>query len=114
MAASQPNLTPQMVSVLEVMLVEPTEPWHGFELCKAAQLKSGTVYPLLVRLERAGWLESEWENVNPAEVGRPRRRLYRLTGPGEVNARHAIDQLLAELHRAQAVARRPRLRERPA
>ena len=39
---------------------------------------SGTLYPLLARLEAAGWFTSEWEDVDPSEVGRPRRRLYKL------------------------------------
>jgi DNA-binding PadR family transcriptional regulator len=56
---------------------------------------SGTVYPLLRRLEDKGWLSSRWEDVDPAAAGRPRRRLYRLTGEGEAAAR-------AELLRVQA------------
>lgn len=56
-------------------------------------LRSGTIYPLLARLERAEWLESKWEEIDPAEVGRPRRRLYRLTGQGEGVAARALAEV---------------------
>lgn len=52
----------------------------GFTICQAAQCGSGTVYPFLAHLERAGWVTSEWESPEP--VGRPRRRFYRLTAEG--------------------------------
>lgn len=108
-------MTPQLISLLEVFLQDPKISWHGFELCKAAGLKSGTVYPSLVRLERTGWLTSEWEEVDPSVEGRPQRRIYRLTGQGELAARTAIDNLLKQLQRVQdANVRHPRLRDRPA
>ena len=52
---------------------------HGYELCRAAGIKSGTLYPLLIRLEAQGHLEAEWL---PAEPGRPPRHAYRLTAAG--------------------------------
>ncbi|EOD66944.1 helix-turn-helix transcriptional regulator [Amycolatopsis sp. NPDC051758] len=59
---------------------------HGYAIIEALQLRSdgaldlptGTVYPALRRLERAGWLASEWDVVS----GR-KRRTYRLTRSGE-------------------------------
>ncbi|MGH8217115.1 MAG: helix-turn-helix transcriptional regulator, partial [Steroidobacteraceae bacterium] len=42
----------------------------------------GTLYPILLRLESAGWFASRWENIDPARAGRPRRRLYRFTSTG--------------------------------
>jgi PadR family transcriptional regulator PadR len=71
---------------------------YGLELIEATGLRGGTLYPLVARLERAGWLESEWEP--PAEEGRPRRRYYRLTREGAA--------------RAERTLRRPALRPRPA
>jgi PadR family transcriptional regulator PadR len=62
---------------------------HGFAVAKAAARPTGSVYPILARLEQAGWLESDWETENP-EVGRPRRRFYRLTGDGASNARSLL------------------------
>lgn len=56
---------------------------HGFEVMEVTGLPSGTVYPALRRLERAGHLESTWEDEAAAHAqGRPRRRVYRLTATG--------------------------------
>ena len=83
--------TRQTLALIEVLLREPNGWWYGLELSKATGLASGTIYPALGRLHlRWGWLESRWEE-SPHE-GKPPRRLYRLTGPGERAAR----QLLAE------------------
>jgi len=86
------------------MLDQPIGAWYGLELGAAAGLKSGTIYPLLARLEKAGWLESEWEDVDPSVVGRPRRRLYRLTGHGLKMATDAAEEHLTHF---EGVARRP-------
>lgn len=69
---------------------------YGLEIAKAAKLPTGTIYPILARLEEAGCLVSEWEQVDPAEEGRPRRRYYRLTAPGE---RFALEQPGAVINR---------------
>lgn len=56
---------------------------YGFEVIDATGLPSGTVYPVLGRLERDGLLASSWENAAIAqEEKRPTRRYYRLTAPG--------------------------------
>lgn len=52
---------------------------HGYDLARAANVKSGTLYPLLIRLEAQGYLEAEWQ---PPEPGRPPRHAYRLTARG--------------------------------
>lgn len=66
-------------------------------------LKSGTSYPILARLQRAGWVTSNWETVDPAEQGRPRRRYYRLTGAGEQAAYRGLAEL--EAHSGGPVSR---------
>nr|WP_240500127.1 PadR family transcriptional regulator [Sphingomonas montana] len=53
---------------------------HGYDLCRQTGIKSGTLYPLLIRLERQGYLEAEWQA--PVEPGRPLRHAYRLTDSG--------------------------------
>ncbi|MBN9681235.1 MULTISPECIES: PadR family transcriptional regulator [unclassified Corallococcus] len=58
---------------------------HGYELCRTADVKSGTLYPLLIRLEAQGYLEAEWQQ--PTEGGRPPRHAYRLTQTGVQLAR---------------------------
>jgi PadR family transcriptional regulator, regulatory protein PadR len=82
----QPQLTPQTMKVIQAVYDEPGS--SGADICRAAGLPSGTVYPILARLEDAGWLGSAWETGDPAMLGRPRKRFYHLTGDG---ARHARD-----------------------
>lgn len=75
---------------------------HGFQIMEVTGLESGTVYPVLRRLEREKVLESEWEDEETArEAGRPKRRVYRLTPSGEVWAERAR-QRLADMRRLLA------------
>jgi PadR family transcriptional regulator, regulatory protein PadR len=76
--------------VLEVLMGEPTAEVYGLTLGERAGLPSGTVHPILARLEAAGWVSSRWEDVDPAVVARPRRRYYRLTGEGAAGARELL------------------------
>lgn len=56
---------------------------YGFDVMEACGLPSGTAYPALRRLEKAGLLSSSWEDEDAARAeGRPRRRTYRLTRAG--------------------------------
>ncbi|MGH3865852.1 MAG: PadR family transcriptional regulator [Pseudonocardiaceae bacterium] len=79
--------------VLQALLDEPGQEMYGLEICKAAQLPSGTIHPILARLERCGWLESSWEDIDPVKEGRPRRRYYHLNGTGAVAARAALNRV---------------------
>ena len=63
---------------------------YGLEIGTAADLPSGTVHPILARLEGVDWVESRWEDVDPREQGRPARRYYRLTATGVEAARQAL------------------------
>jgi PadR family transcriptional regulator, regulatory protein PadR len=69
--------------VIGYLLERVGEDVYGLEIIRARGVKSGTLYPLLDRLEAAGVLESVWEDLNPTEEGRPRRRIYHLTGIGQ-------------------------------
>jgi DNA-binding PadR family transcriptional regulator len=71
--------------VLAVLLAARGEWSHGYELARLADVKSGTLYPLLIRLEAQGYLEAEWQQ--PLERGRPPRHAYRLTANGVQFAR---------------------------
>lgn len=82
-------------AVLRELLADPTRAMYGLEICAAAGLPSGTIHPILARLERFGWLESFWEEADPHEKGRPRRRYYRL----DPNNAAAVQ---AALHRAES------------
>jgi PadR family transcriptional regulator PadR len=72
----------QTLRVLEAFLEEPTEQLAGAEVNQRCGIASGTLYPILLRLESAGWFVSQWESIDPSTAGRPRRRLYRLTSIG--------------------------------
>ena len=72
----------QTLRVLETFLENPTEQRSGAEVHQRCGIASGTLYPILLRLESAGWFVSEWESIDPSSAGRPRRRLYRLTSTG--------------------------------
>ena len=76
----------QTLRTLESFLENPTDELSGADVQKRSGLASGTLYPILLRLESAGWFVSRWEAVDPASVGRPRRRLYRLTPTGLARA----------------------------
>ena len=83
-------MTQTTQAVLRAMLEDPTKDLYGLEICAATGLPSGTVHPILARFEALGWLESSWEQVDPREQGRPRRRYYRLTANGISMARNAL------------------------
>ena len=77
--------SPQTLAVLAV-LQRPGPAWHyGYDLTKQTGLKSGTLYPILARLQRGGWLEQRWGR--PSGIGRPPRHLYRLSRKGKIAAR---------------------------
>ena len=70
---------------------EPEEPpGPGFELAESAHLPSGSIYPILARLEKARWLDSQSEDINPSKEGRRPRRYSRLTSTGLVSATNAV------------------------
>ncbi|HVC30488.1 MAG TPA: PadR family transcriptional regulator [Steroidobacteraceae bacterium] len=79
------NTSPQTRSLLGALAADPQSWRHGYELSKLTGLKSGTLYPLLMRLEAQGMLASRWGA--PLGPGRPPRHLYRLTRAGLALAR---------------------------
>jgi PadR family transcriptional regulator, regulatory protein PadR len=96
-------MTLQTQLVLRAMLAEPAARRYGLQLCEETGLPSGTIYPIVARLEQLGWVESSWEDPREhVAEGRPRRRYYRLTADGAQEARDA----LARVYRAR---KKPRL-----
>jgi PadR family transcriptional regulator len=74
------NSSRQTQAVLAALLSEASA-WHyGYDLSRATGLKSGTLYPILMRLEAHGWLQAQWEDAPPS--GKPPRHLYKLTAQG--------------------------------
>ncbi|MEU5940396.1 PadR family transcriptional regulator [Micromonospora sp. NPDC047548] len=89
------RMTIPVAKVLSALLAEPGTERYGLDLMKLTGLPSGTLYPVLHRLQDAGWLAADWEEVDPAVAGRPARRYYRLTAEGVVAARRALAELRA-------------------
>src|SRR6476646_7156888 len=92
--------TDQTIAVLSA-LQNSSKSWtHGYQLSKITGLKSGTLYPILLRLHDEGWLEAKWEASS--EQGRPPRHLYRITAAGSMEAKKTIQ--LATKRRTQGLA----------
>jgi PadR family transcriptional regulator PadR len=81
MATEPPRVTRNVLVVL-CALLEAAGPQHGLALMNTTGLPSGSMYPILDRLERAGWIVGTWETLDPSVERRPRRRNYELTGEG--------------------------------
>ena len=63
---------------------------HGFDIMDVTALPSGTVYPILRRLDAEGLVRSRWEEASLAQQEqRPPRRYYELTAGGRAMAREA-------------------------
>ncbi len=78
----------QTLAVLAALAGRPAAWRHGYDLARETGLKSGTLYPILVRLADREIVQACWEEGEPA--GRPRRHLYRLTGDGLAAAAAAL------------------------
>src|ERR1700729_1789619 len=100
------RFSPQTLSLLAALETNPTEWRHGYVLAKETGLRSGTLYPVLIRLSDRGLVEACWEDEQPA--GRPRRHRYRLTPEWLAAARAALTDARSEPQRpAIAAIRRP-------
>jgi DNA-binding PadR family transcriptional regulator len=96
----------QALSVLAALEADSGSWRHGYLLARQTGLRSGTHYPILIRLADRGLVEACWEDGQPA--GRPRRHLYRLSADGLAAARAARPRAaLATRPSAAAAARRP-------
>ena len=81
------DITPKMARVLKVFLEDPGQPRYGFELMKLTGMASGSLYPMLAKLEGAGWLTRGKEEIDPRAAGRPARLHYTITGAAASAAR---------------------------
>ncbi|MBV9762764.1 MAG: helix-turn-helix transcriptional regulator [Acidobacteriaceae bacterium] len=86
--ARVPNTSRQTRELLSAMLRHPRAWQYGYELSKQTGLKSGTLYPILIRLEDQGLLESRWQE--PEQMGKPPRHAYKLTANGVAFARATV------------------------
>jgi PadR family transcriptional regulator, regulatory protein PadR len=91
------RITLQTLQVLRILLNNPAGEHYGLEISRTSGLPTGSIYPILTRLETAGWITSAWEEINESEAGRRRRRYYRLTSDGTQQAQEAVLDTLSEL-----------------
>src|SRR5687767_2109021 len=85
-----PRMTLQVQLVLRMLADEPGRERYGLEIVESTGMLPGTIYPIMARLEAAGWVASRWENIDHHAEGRPRRRYYRLSPDGLTEARAAL------------------------
>src|SRR5215831_2788261 len=85
---SRRSFSAQTLAVLAALATQPSDWRHGYDLASETGLKSGTLYPILIRLADRNMVEACWEQGEPA--GRPRRHLYRLTSDGLAAATAAL------------------------
>src|SRR2546426_1099852 len=77
--ARRPDTSPQTLLVLAALLETP-DAWHyGYDLSRRLGLRSGTLYPILVRLAERGCLETRWGELDLVE-GSPARLVWALGG----------------------------------
>lgn len=90
--AGEIRMSPQTVLVVNALLVVPSEWRYGYDLSRETGLKSGTLYPILVRLAERKWMEARWEYAE--DEGKP-RHMYRLTADGRRSARAFLERASA-------------------
>lgn len=89
--ASKVRRTQTTLVVLRAFVDAPGEALSGAEIGRRTGIPSGSRYPLLDRLEKAGWLEGCWEDIDPRKAARPRSRFYGLTRLGHQEACRALN-----------------------
>jgi PadR family transcriptional regulator PadR len=82
------RVSPQTSLLLESLLQSPAEWRYGYDLSHETGLKSGTLYPILMRLAEKSLLATRWEEA--VVPGRPPRHMYRLTALGQQWARATV------------------------
>jgi PadR family transcriptional regulator, regulatory protein PadR len=101
------KLTRPLERVLRVLLADPAAEHYGYDLMKATRLPSGTLYPMLARLQKEALVHSEWEEQRPVAAGRPPRKYYRLTAEGARVARLELAKAPTPPGSTRRVAARP-------
>ncbi len=101
------RVTDKVASVLSAFLEKVDQPQYGFDLMRKCGLASGSLYPILARLERAGWIAGKVEEVDPVDEARPPRKYYLLTGHGVVEATRELAILRAKLRTPVGLLRQP-------
>ena len=84
------RITVQFLKVISIFISNPWSEYSGADICRRAKLKSGTVYPMLIKMEVNGWLSSELEKIDPKKEGRPKKRLYKITHRGLIEGQKIL------------------------
>ncbi len=91
--AINPRLTNKGLLVLKTFLSSREEQLSGANIMDKTALYSGTIYPILIRFEKAGWLTSKWEEGDPSALGRPLNKYYSITHLGREKAQFKMDEM---------------------
>jgi PadR family transcriptional regulator, regulatory protein PadR len=103
-----PRMTLPTQLVLRALVADPGREMYGLQICTEAGLPSGTIHPILARLEGLGWLESTWEDdASARQEGRPQRRYYKLTEDGAELAPLALAQATTPVSAIRGLRVRP-------
>jgi len=97
-------MTTSTLNVLSAFVEAQPRPLAGADFVNRMRIFSGTLYPILYRLEKVGWIKGTWETDDPKKLGRPRRKYYHLTALGE---RLAVSALSEHMAATQGVRTRP-------
>jgi PadR family transcriptional regulator, regulatory protein PadR len=95
--ATDVRITVAVARVLREFLADVSQSRYGYDLMQATGFASGKLYPVLARLQHAGWLIRSPEEVDTSEAGRPARYMYRLSPEGAERARQELAALSAQL-----------------
>jgi DNA-binding PadR family transcriptional regulator len=80
------RITEQSERILALLASSAAIEFCGADIERATKIAKGTIYPTLARMSKRRWLSWRWEQIDPQAQGRPRKRLYKLTGEGEAAA----------------------------
>jgi PadR family transcriptional regulator, regulatory protein PadR len=114
MEPRQVRITLAVATVLRVFLDDVTQPRYGYDLMRLTGFPSGKLYPILARLEAAGWLQRRRESIDASVEGRPPRHWYRLTEESIAVARQELAVLRSQLTPATAPVGLPQPQGGPA
>jgi PadR family transcriptional regulator, regulatory protein PadR len=90
MAKDDLNMTKLELRFLSVFLNNRHKKFYATEIAKILGISYGSVVPLLMRFEKAKWLEIDWEDIDPKTEGRPKRKYFGLSELGMTKAKQAI------------------------
>jgi PadR family transcriptional regulator PadR len=105
------RITEQSERIVTLFASVPNIELAGAEIERATKIAKGTIYPALARMQKRGWLSWRWEEIDPRVEGRPRKRLYKITGQGEAAADQIASEAAARKH--QRELKRARLKPAP-